>query len=83
VSGPPEVIAEIRRIYYATTKATIHRDLARAIALLKILPTEEAREGAAVYMDGLAQMRSEWAAGEAAPTGGVAKAPKRRRRQGP
>lgn len=52
---------EIKRLYYHTTNATIERDLARAIALLKTM-TEDDRERAAVYMDGLAQMRSEWRA---------------------
>lgn len=54
---------EIRRLYYSATAATITRDLARAIELLKAMDTEEEREKAAVYMDGLSQMRSEWAAG--------------------
>ena len=53
-------IAEIKRLYYATTRATIERDLAQAIGLLKTLETEETRERVAVYMDGLSQMRSEW-----------------------
>jgi len=53
-------IAEIKRLYYATTRTTIDRDLAQAIGLLKTLETEETRERAAVYMDGLSQMRSEW-----------------------
>jgi hypothetical protein len=53
-------LAEIRRLYYRTTAATIERDLRRAIELLKQM-TEEERERAAVYMDGLSQMRSEWA----------------------
>ena len=53
-------IAEIKRLYYATTKATIHRDVARAVELLKQLPNEDERQRAAVYMDGLSQMRSEW-----------------------
>ena len=35
----------------------------RAIEILKSMATEEEREKAAVYMDGLSQMRSEWAAG--------------------
>lgn len=55
-------VAEIKAIYQHTTRATITRDLERAIALLKTLPTEEERERAAVYMDGLSQMRSEWKA---------------------
>jgi hypothetical protein len=56
-------IAEIKAIYQRATRATIARDLERAIALLKTLRTEEERERAAVFMDGLSQMRSEWKAG--------------------
>jgi hypothetical protein len=54
---------EIKRLYFNTTRQTIQKDLARAIELLKSLPDEDARERAAVYMDGLSQMRSEWAGG--------------------
>jgi hypothetical protein len=53
---------EIKRLYYGTTRATIQRDLARAIDLLKSLPDDDARQRVAVYMDGLSEMRSEWAA---------------------
>ena len=56
-----DAIEEIKRLYYAATKATIRQDLERAIDLLKTIPDEEARERVAVYMDGLSQMRSEWA----------------------
>ena len=55
---PP--LDEIKRLYFNTTKATIQQDLARAVTLLKSIPTEEERQRAAVYMDGLAQMRSDW-----------------------
>ena len=55
-------VAEIKKLYYGATKATIQNDVDRAIDLLKALPTDEDRERAAVYMDGLAQMRSEWSA---------------------
>jgi hypothetical protein len=55
-----EKLAEIRRLYFETTKQTIARDLARALDLLKTMANDEERERAAVYMDGLAQMRSEW-----------------------
>jgi hypothetical protein len=55
-------VSEIKAIYQRTTRATIGRDLERAIALLKTLGTEEERERAAVFMDGLSQMRSEWKA---------------------
>jgi hypothetical protein len=53
-------LAEIRRLYYRTTRQTIKTDLARALDLLKSLSSEEERERAAVYMDGLAQMRADW-----------------------
>lgn len=52
--------AEIRRLYENATSTTIERDLTRAVELLKTLPDEETRERAAVYMDGLSQLRSEW-----------------------
>src|SRR5262245_40864914 len=58
-----DAIAEIKKIYYSATKATIQKDLDRAIDLLKTLPDEDARERVAVYMDGLSQMRSEWKQG--------------------
>jgi hypothetical protein len=54
-------LAEIKRLYYQTSRATINQDFAKAVDLLKSLGTEEERERAAVYMDGLAQMRSDWA----------------------
>ena len=53
--------SEIKKLYYNATSATIARDLARAVELLKSLPDEDARQQVAVYMDGLSQMRSEWA----------------------
>lgn len=52
---------EIKHLYFNATKATIQRDLRRAIVLLKGMKNEAERERAAVYMDGLSQMRSEWA----------------------
>jgi hypothetical protein len=54
-------LEEIKRLYYEATRHNIPRDLARAVELLKSMATEEERERAAVYMDGLSQMRSEWA----------------------
>ena len=53
-------LAEIRRLYFTTTRDRIDRDLARALDLLKSMSTEEEREKATVYMEGLAQMRSDW-----------------------
>jgi hypothetical protein len=63
-------VAAIRALYFRTTASTIERDLRRAIALFKALRTDADRERAAVFMDGLSQLRSEWAA-----------RPARRRRQ--
>ena len=60
-----DILAEIRKIYFATTKKTIQHDFAHAVALLKTLPTEEDRERAAVFMEGLAQMRADWARADA------------------
>lgn len=55
--------AEIRRLYFATTRETIDTDLAKALDLLKSMSSEEERERVTVYMEGLAQMRSEWTSG--------------------
>ena len=52
--------AEIRRLYFKTTKATIQQDLEKALDLLKSMGSEEERERATVYMEGLAQMRRDW-----------------------
>ncbi|MGH6693215.1 MAG: hypothetical protein ACREF4_21310 [Gammaproteobacteria bacterium] len=57
---PRQALADIRKIYFTTTRRTIQHDLAHAIELLKTIPTEEERDKARVYMDGLAQMRGEW-----------------------
>ncbi len=54
-------VAEIKALYLGATHATIRQDLVRAIAILKSMATEEERERAAVYMDGLSMLRSEWA----------------------
>jgi hypothetical protein len=53
-------LAEIRRLYFTTTKQTIHDDLAKALDLLKSMASEEERERATVYMEGMAQMRADW-----------------------
>jgi hypothetical protein len=59
-----DALAEIKRLYYAASKATINRDFERAIDLLKSMASDEERERAAVFMDGLAQMRAQWAGRE-------------------
>ena len=60
-TDPDVALAEIRRIYFKTTKQTIEHDLAHAIELLKSIETEDERDKARVFMDGISQMRSEWA----------------------
>jgi hypothetical protein len=52
--------AEIRRLYFTTTRHTIQADLEKALDLLKSMGSEEERERATVYMEGLAQMRRDW-----------------------
>ena len=56
-------IEEIKHLYFNATKSTIQKDLARAVALLKTMASDDERQQAAVYMDGLSQMRSEWGSG--------------------
>jgi hypothetical protein len=55
-----EKLAEIRRLYFRTTKQTIQQDLQRALDLLKSMASEDERERATVYMEGLAQMNRDW-----------------------
>lgn len=59
-ADPATVLAQIRRIYFRTTKQSIEHDLAEALDLLKSLPDEETRERATVFMHGLDEMRREW-----------------------
>ncbi len=53
-------IGEIRRLYFSATPGTIQRDLDRAIDILKSLESDEDRGKAAVYMEGLNELRKEW-----------------------
>ncbi len=57
---PAAALAEIRQIYFKTSRRTIANDFAHAIELLKSLPDEETRQKAHVYMEGLAEMQREW-----------------------
>ena len=59
---PEEILGEIRRLYFSTTKATILRDFDRALDLLKSIPTPEDRQRATVFMEGMAEMRKEFTA---------------------
>ena len=81
VAPPPrptdDIIAEIRSLYFKTTKGTILKDFDRAIDLLKTIASPEERQRATVYMDGLAEMRKEFNAPPSrrtsAPRGGSAR----------
>jgi len=53
-------LAEIRRLYFAASKQSIQQDLAKALDLLKSMSTEDERERATVYMEGLAEMLKDW-----------------------
>jgi hypothetical protein len=53
-------LSEIGQIYFHAKPATIDRDIARAIAILKSMETEEERERATVFMEGLNEMRGQW-----------------------
>jgi hypothetical protein len=53
---------DLRQLYFSVTKATIDRDFDRAIDLLKSMP-EEQRDRAAVFMQGIAEMRKDWKGG--------------------
>ena len=55
-----EKIAEIRRMYFVTTPKTVQRDFDRAIDILKTLKDDEERAQAAVFMEGLNELRKEW-----------------------
>jgi len=68
-------VAAIRALYFNASQATVQRDLAKAIDLFKALASDEERDKAAVYMDGLSQMRSEWGV---RPSGAASKKPRRR-----
>jgi hypothetical protein len=56
-----DALAEIRRLYFNTSKPTIQKDLARALDLLKSMTSEDDRERATVFMEGLAEMARDWA----------------------
>ena len=72
------ILAEIRGIYFNTTKGTILRDFDRAIDLLKTIAMPEERQRATVYMDGLAEMRKEFNAAPSRRTSGRRDGPARK-----
>jgi len=59
-ADPAAALAELRRIYFKTTKKTVEHDFAHAIALLKSIASEEDRQKASVFMEGINELRKEW-----------------------
>jgi len=58
--SPRDTLALLRRIYFKTTKQTIEHDFAHAIALAKSIESEEDRQKASVFMEGINELRKEW-----------------------
>ncbi len=56
-----ETLARLKELYFRTTPATIEDAFDEAIDLLKTLPSDDDRARAAVYMEGLAEMKQEFA----------------------
>ena len=59
-ADPAAALAELRRIYFKTTRQTIEHDFAHAIALAKSIESEEDRQKASVFMEGINELRKEW-----------------------
>ena len=68
-----DTLERIKQLYYKASKTTILTDFDTAIDLLKSMPSEEERERATAYMEGLAQLRSQWVSG-AGKAGGAGRA---------
>lgn len=73
-------IDEIKQLYFKASAQSIERDFARAIDLLKTLPDEDARGRAAVFMEGLAEMRRDWEGRQNAGGGAKARGPRDKRK---
>ncbi len=55
-----DALDAIKKLYFGTSKSTIERDFDQAIDLLKTMASEDERDRAAVYMEGLAEMKAQW-----------------------
>lgn len=74
-------LTEIRRLYFVTSRQSIQGDLTRALDLLKSMSSEEERERATVYMEGLAEMAKDWSRASAPKGARKAGAPGRNRQK--
>src|SRR5688572_23066276 len=77
-----DALEEIKRLYYSATRATISRDFDCAIDRLKTMATEEERERATVYMQGLAEMRGRWSRRAASEVGSAKSGSRARSKRG-
>ena len=75
-ADPAAALAELRRIYFKTTKKTIEHDFAHAIALAKSIESEADQEKASVFMEGINELRKEWSP---KPPKGARPAPRKKR----
>jgi hypothetical protein len=73
-------LEQLRAIYFQATQASIGEDFDRAIDLFKQLTDEGDREKAAVFMEGIAEMRREWGGGRATPGAAGRKGPRKPKR---
>ena len=68
-------LEQLRTLYFQATRTTIGDDFDRAIDLFKQLTDEADREKAAVFMEGIAEMRREWGGKAAGATSGAKRTP--------
>jgi hypothetical protein len=79
-ADPAKALAELRRIYFKTTKRTIAHDFAHAISLLKTIAAEDDRQKASVFMEGINELRKEWEPKTPKPAGGRGRPATRKKR---
>jgi len=79
-ADPAAVLAELRRIYFKTTRQTIDHDFIHAIALVKTIASEEDRQKASVFMEGINELRKEWTP-KPKPAAGSRRTPAPRKKQ--
>ena len=71
-----EALDRLKVLYFTTTPSTIEDAFDEAIDLLKTMPSDDDRERAAVYMEGLAEMKQEFAQRQRGKGKGGPSAPK-------
>ncbi len=80
-ADPAAALAELRRIYFKTTKKTIDHDFAHAISLLKTIASEDDRQKASVFMEGINELRKEWTPKAPRPASGASRRPATRKKR--